>query len=80
MEFELDKCTKATIKRGKIVSGPIVRLNDDAKISNLVASRSDVYKYLGVDQSDSIHHIKMKGKICKEYSHRIRDILDPELN
>lgn len=77
MDFELDKCTKATIKWGKIVSGTTGRVNDDAKISKL--DRSDVYKYLGIDKSDSIHHIKIKAKICKEYYHRIRDILNTEL-
>ena len=43
-------------------------------------NQEDVYKYLGVDESDGIQHSKMKEKIRKEYYRRARLILRTELN
>ena len=78
MEFGLDKCSKVTIKRGKLVSGSNSKLNNDTEIRNL--DQDEVYKYLGVDQSDGIQHNIMKDKIRKEYYRRIRLILGTQLN
>lgn len=78
MEFGLDKCAKATIKKGKLVSGPNTKLNDKTEIRNL--DQDEVYKYLGVDQSDGIQHSQMKEKVRKEYHRQVRLILGTELN
>ncbi|XP_047501775.1 uncharacterized protein LOC125047544 [Penaeus chinensis] len=78
MEFGLEKCAKATIRKGKLVSGPNAKLKGETEIRNL--DQEEVYKYLGVDQSDGIQHRLMKEKIRKEYYRRVRLILDTELN
>ena len=40
----------------------------------------NTYKYLGVDEGDSIQHAKMKEKVRKEYYRRVRLVLKTELN
>ena len=52
--------------------------DDDTEIQELDQER--VYTYLGVDQNDGFQHSKMKEKIRKEYSKRVRLILRTELN
>ena len=52
--------------------------DDDTEIQELDEER--VYTYLGVDQNDGFQHSKMKEKIRKEYSKRVRLILRTELN
>ncbi|XP_047480599.1 uncharacterized protein LOC125033260 [Penaeus chinensis] len=74
----LEKCAKATIRKGKLVSRPNAKLKGETEIRNI--DQEGVYKYLGVDQSDGIQHSLMKEKIRKEYYRRVRLILDTELN
>ena len=78
MTFVLEKCTKASFKRGKLVSTGNIEISDDTAIQEL--NQEEVYKYLCVDESDGIQHSKMKEKIRKEYYRRIRLILRTELN
>ena len=72
MTFGLEKCAKASFKKGNI------EINDDKAIQEL--NQEKAYKYLGVDESDGIQHRKMKEKIRKEYNRRVRLILRTELN
>ena len=44
MEFRLDKCAKATFKRGKKVQAEGIQLNDNQVIQDL--EQSETYKYL----------------------------------
>ena len=53
-------------------------INDDTKVQEL--DQKEVYKYLGVDESDGIQHSKMKENIRKEYNRGVRLILRTELN
>ena len=78
MEFGLEKCAKASFKRGKLASTGNIVIDDDTEIQEL--DQEGVYKYLGVDESDGIQHSKMKEKIRKEYNRRVRLILRTELN
>ena len=78
MEFGLDKCAKATFKRGKLTSTNNVRLDDDNIIKEL--DQEGTYKYLGVNEGDGIQHAKMKEKIRKECIRRVRSIMKTELN
>ena len=55
-----------------------IEISGDTAIQEL--NQEEVYKYLGVDESDGIQHSKMKGKIRKEYYRRVRLILRTELN
>ena len=45
MEFGLDKCAKASFKRGKKVSAERIPLNDNQVIQDL--DQAETYKYLG---------------------------------
>ena len=78
MEFGLEKCAKASFKKGKLASTGNIILDEDTAIEEL--NQEGVYKYLGVDESDGIQHSKMKEKIRKEYLRRVRLILRTELN
>ena len=78
MEFGLDKCAKATFKRGKLTETFDLQLDTDTCIKEL--DQENTYKYLGVDEGDGIQHAKMKEKVRKEYYRRVRMVLKIELN
>ena len=78
MEFGLDKCAKATFKRGQLESADNVVLDDELVIKEL--EQEGTYNYLGVNEGDGIQHSKMKGKIRKECLRRVGLILKTELN
>uniref|UniRef100_W5M876 Reverse transcriptase domain-containing protein n=1 Tax=Lepisosteus oculatus TaxID=7918 RepID=W5M876_LEPOC len=71
IEFELDKCCKVTIKRGKLDTGPNSRLNDDGEIQNLEQG----YKYLGVDQTNGIQQNKRENPEIQEMDRKTRKLL-----
>ena len=77
MEFELEKCAKASFKKGKLASTGNIIIEEYTAIDEL--NQEGTYKYLGVDESDGIQHSKMKEKIRKEYLRRVRLILRTEL-
>ena len=54
LEFDLDKCAKATCKRGKLESTDNVVLDDESVIREL--EQEETYKYLGVNEGDGIQH------------------------
>ena len=74
----LEKCAKASFKKGKLASTGNIIIDEYTAIEEL--NKEGIYKYLGVDESDGIQHSKMKGKIRKEYLRRVRLILRTELN
>ena len=78
MEFGLDKCAKATFKRGKLTNTENITLNLDTVIKDL--EQDTTYNYLGINEGDGIEHSKMKEKIRKEYYRRVRLVLTSELN
>ena len=78
MEFGLEKCAKASFKKGKLTLTGNIVIDVDTEIQEL--DQEGVYKCLGVDESDGIQHSKMKEKIRKEYNRRVRSILGTELN
>ena len=78
MEFGLDKCAKATFKRGKLVTSENIELSDDTIIKQL--DQEGTNKYLGVNEGDGVQHSKMKEKIRKECIRRVRSIVKTELN
>ena len=67
--FGLEKCDKASFKKGKLASTGNIVVADDTEIREL--DQEGVYKYLGVDESDGIQHNKMKES-RKEYNRRVR--------
>ena len=78
MSFGLDKCAKATFKRGKLQASSPIKLDVKTEISNLNPEHS--YKYLGILEGDGISHSQMKEKIRKEYWRRVRMVCKSELN
>ena len=70
MEFGLDKCAKASFKRGKKVSAEGSPLNDNQVIQDL--DQAKTYKYMGMEKGEGVQHNKMKVKIRKEYKRRIK--------
>ena len=78
MEFGLDKCAKASFKRGKKVSDEEIPLNDNQVIQDL--DQAETYKYLGMKEGELVQHHKMKVKIRKKYKRRIKLVLKSELN
>ena len=80
MEFGLEKCAKASFKRGKLTQTPDMRLEPDNTTIKDLVNHEGTYKYLGVNEGDGIQHAKMKEKIRKEYYRRIRLVLGSELN
>ena len=63
MEFGLEKCSKASLKKGKLTSTGNIVIDDDTEKTKVGPRRSIIY--LGVDESDGIQHSKMKDKIRK---------------
>ena len=59
MEFGLDKCAKATFKRGKLTETFDLQLDIDTCIKEL--EQENTYKYLL--EGDGIQHAKMKEKV-----------------
>ena len=78
IEFGLDKCPKASFKRGKKVSAEGIPLNDNKVIQDL--DQAETYKYLGMEEGEGVQHHKIKVKIRKEYKRRIKLVLKSELN
>ena len=67
MEFGLEKCAKASFKKGKLTSTGNIVIDVDTEIQELDQEGVySLYKYLGVDESEGIQHSKMKEKIRKE--------------
>ena len=78
MEFGLDKCAKASFKRGKNVLAEGIPLNDNQVIQDL--DQAETYKYLAMEEGEGVQHHTMKVKIRKEYKRRIKLVLMSELN
>ena len=78
MEFGLEKCSKATFKKGKLTTNENIQFDLDPTIQQL--EQEGTYKYLGMNERDGIQHAKMKEMIQKVYYRRIRTITKSELN
>ena len=78
MEFGLDKCTKATFFRGKLLQAKNITLYTATIIKDLETEES--YQYPEVTEGNGIQHFSMREKIRKECFRRVRSILRSELN
>ena len=78
MQFGLDKCAKATFKRGKLTQTLSIEIDESASIQEL--DKEGTYKYLELNEGDGIQHSGMKEKIRKEYYGRVKLVLQCELN
>ena len=78
MEFGPEKCAKIAFKRGKLVHSQNLVIDINKEIQEL--EQGKMYKYLGIEESEGIHHQQMKERLKQEYSRRLRMILKSELN
>ena len=78
MEFGLDKCAKASFKRGNKVAVEGIPLNDNQVIQDL--DQAETYRYMGMEEGEGVQHHKIKVKIRKEYKRRIKLVLKSERN
>ena len=74
--FGLDKCAKATFKRGRLKNATNIDLDTNTAFKDI--EEKDTHKYLGVHGEDGIQHSSMK-EIWKDYK-RVEIVLKSELN
>ena len=78
MEFGIDKCAHATMKRGKLSSVGEMELTSGEIIREIESEKG--YKYLGILEADNIKHSTIKANISREYYRRLRKIISSKLN
>lgn len=78
MDFEFDKCAKATLKSIELIEAQNIELDITTVIRNL--EQSEVYKYLGVNEGDGIEHSNKKERIHKECYRKVRMLPESKLN
>ena len=78
MDFRLEKCAKITFKKGKLIHSQNLVIDINREIQELEQGKT--YKYLGIEESDSIQHQQLKERLKQEYRRRLRMILKYELN
>jgi hypothetical protein len=78
MVFGLDKCAKAHMKKGKLISGGDMTLSDGKQIQEI--DHEHGYKYLGILQADTTKTQEAKELVKKEYFRRSRLALKSQLN
>ena len=66
MEFGINKCAHATMKRGKLKSVGSMELTSEEVINELESDKG--YKYLGILEADDVKHCTMKNTIKKSIS------------
>ena len=61
MEFGLEKCAKITFKRGKLTHIQNLVIDTNREIEEL--EHGEMYKYLGIEETEGIQHQKMKERL-----------------
>lgn len=79
MTFGLDKCAKAEFKKGKLIKTDNITLEDGKCVIKDIDNHDGVYKYLGIDEGETIKHKEMREKLRKEYIRRTKMVLKTEL-
>lgn len=78
MELGLDKCATAVFKDGKLIKSQNISVNNQTVTRNM--ELDETYKYMGIEEGDSIDNSQMKNKLVKEYYLWVWQILKTELN
>ena len=77
-KFGLDKCAIAHFIKGKLSGhNPRVKAGKTETIKGLEPGQ--VYKYLGVDESNGIQHSTMRERLRRKYFRRVKMVLRTEL-
>ena len=63
MEFGIEKCAMLVMKSGKQQLTDGMELPNEDKIKTL--AENETYKYLGIEEADTIKQVEMKEKIPK---------------
>ena len=74
----IEKCAMLVMKSGKRQLTDGMELPNQDKIKTL--SENEIYKYLGILETDTIKQVEMKEKIQREYLRRTRKLLQTKLN
>ena len=78
MEFGIEKCAHATMKRGKLVTTGEMELSSGEVIKEIDQEKG--YKYLGILEADTIKNTAVKEATNREYFRRLRKITSSKLN
>jgi hypothetical protein len=58
MDLGLEKCVKITFKKGRLIHSQKLVIDTNREIKELEQGKT--YKYLGIEESESIQHQQMK--------------------
>ena len=78
MQIGIDKCAMLVMKKGKIEKSDGIQLPNDKVIKSPEGGES--YNYLAVLEADEVMVNETKDKVKKEYSRRVRKVLETKLN
>ena len=78
IESGIEKCAVFVMKSGKRHLTVGMELPNQDKIRTL--GENEIYKYLGILETDTIKQVKMKNKIQEEYLRRTRKLLETKLS
>ncbi|XP_044751668.1 uncharacterized protein LOC123311664 [Coccinella septempunctata] len=78
MEMGLDKCAVIHVKRGRLVDGEEMLVQDGIAIQRLAPE--ETYKYLGVQQALEIRTSDAKASFQQKFFDRVKKILKSKLN
>ena len=74
MEFGIEKCATLKMEKRKKREGIGVTLPTGEVLKDLA---EECYRYLGILESDVIHHIEMKKLVAAEYYRRVKKVVRP---
>ena len=77
MQLGLDKCAKGSFHHRKVIKTSYIILDSNTTIKKLHQKES--YKYLEINERDSIQQAKMKEHLQKKYQRRVRPVIKSEL-
>ena len=78
MEFGIEKYAMLVMKSGKRHLTDGMELPNQDKITTL--GKKETYKYLGIQEADTIKQLEMKDTILKEYLRRTKKLLEAKLS
>ena len=78
MELRLEKCTKATLKQGRMTETTNIERDADTCIRDL--EQEGTHKYLGGNEGDGVQQATRKEKVRKDYYERTTLILISKLD
>ena len=78
MNFDLEKCARICLKRGRVQTKMHIRSAFENDIKELDSRRAS--KYLGTEECFDIQHKNEKEELKKEYLRRLRPVLGTELS